>query len=353
MKLDELAPKPVFYKLIWLSLLALSIWLLFRYGLPLVLAWLTAILLEPIVLFCQRTARVNRPLAVTITFLLLTAVTVFIGYWLGTKLIVQGVELAHRLPGYFSELFDLSLQYFWVLESYYETLPRETVSTIQQMIHSLKDSAVSTASALGKAMLAIVASVPGLLILFLVYLVALLLISLDLPGLTARWMNLFSQPARHKLAVVFGQLNRAIIGFIRAQIFLSALTFLITLIGLLVLQVKYAVVLSFIIMVVDVLPILGTGSVLVPWAIYGFIFSDDHKLAIGLLILYGVISVIRRVLEPKVLGSSLGISALSALTSMFIGFQLIGFFGLILGPAVVIIYEALRKAGFLNVKIDF
>lgn len=76
-------------------------------------------------------------------------------------------------------------------------------------------------------------------------------------------------------------------------------------------------------------------------------------MGIGLIILFVVITVIRRIIEPKILGLSLGISALAALISLYLGFQLMGFFGLLLGPGIVIIYEALRKGGFLKFKIDF
>ncbi|WP_126425502.1 sporulation integral membrane protein YtvI [Brevibacillus marinus] len=336
-------------KSLFLAIVVAIVLLLILNGIPLVLALLTALVLEPIVVFLERTLRVNRMIASVATVLSFLALGGLAGYWIGTKLVVQGVELAHRLPALSSQLFEQVEEYIWILEDFYVALP---AAPIQDVLDLLKREAVDAASAIAQAIFAAVASIPTLLIESLVYLIALFLFSLDLPRVVNGFMNTFSDSAREKVKLVLRQLNRAIIGFLRAQIFLSLLTYVLTLIGLLILHVKYAVVIAFLVMVVDILPVLGTGSVLVPWAAFSFYQGDTH-LAGGLLIMFLLITVIRRTIEPKILGTSLGISALAALVSLYIGFQLLGFIGMILGPAVVIILEALRKAGFLNVKIDF
>src|SRR5690606_40991132 len=104
------------------------------------------------------------------------------------------------------------------------------------------------------------------------------------------------------------------------------------------------------VMLVDLLPILGVGSFLVPWAIYQGLVGNWF-IAIGLVVLFLVITVVRRIIEPKVLGDAVGISALSALISLYVGFKLVGVIGLFLGPVVVLVYEAMRKEGLLNIKI--
>ncbi len=118
-------------------------------------------------------------------------------------------------------------------------------------------------------------------------------------------------------------------------------------IGLSILQVPYAVLLSILIVFVDVLPILGTGSVLVPWAVISF-FQENQFLGIGLILLFIVITVVRRILEPKVFSSNMGISPLAALISLFVGFKILGFIGFFVGPAIVIVYDTLREAGILK-----
>lgn len=336
-------------KSLFLAIVLAVALLLVLNGIPLVLALLTALVLEPLVTFLERSLRVKRIVAAITTVVGFLALGGLAGYWVGTKLVVQGVELAHRLPYLSMVFFEQLEQYIWVLQDFFVALPADA---IQEVLDLLKREAAGAASAIAQAIFAAVAAIPSLLIESLVYLIALFLFSLDLPRVVDGFMNLFSESAREKVKLVLKQLNRAIIGFLRAQIFLSLLTYVLTLIGLLILHVKYAVVIAFLVVLVDILPILGTGSFLVPWAVYSFYQGDTH-LAGGLLILFLLITVIRRTIEPKILGTSLGISALAALISLYIGFQLLGVIGMILGPAVVIILEALRKAGFLHIKIDF
>ncbi|GEB30801.1 MULTISPECIES: sporulation integral membrane protein YtvI [Brevibacillus] len=332
-------------------LLAVALFLL-PYSVPFLLALLTAILLEPLVLFLIRRVKMNRMGAVSVSFLLFLVSFGIILYWIATQIVIQGIDLAQRLPGFSQHLFELVESYLLSWESYYATLPADTVVQIQSVFAGLKNWAITSASGVARAILGAVAIIPGFLISTIIYLVALFLISLDLPRLRAGFLRMFTVSAREKVNVVFSQLNRATVGFLRAQIILSLLTFLLSFLGLLILHVKYAAVVALLIVLVDILPILGTGSFLVPWAVYNFL-TGNARLGIGLIILFLVITVVRRIIEPKVLASNLGISALAALVSLFLGFQVMGFFGLIIGPALVIIYEALRKAGFLNFKIDF
>lgn len=334
--------------LVFLAVLVLLVW---NSG-PLLLAFLTAVLLEPLNISLSKSMRLKRIWSTIITFCLFLLVFILASYWIGTTLFVQGVEFVDRLPQLSKQVMRTLEDIIQQSEKYYNLLPDETVLTIQEVLSSFHRSAIEFTSTIGRWILGIITGIPELLIKSIIYLVGLFLISLDLPSIQEKFMNLFSPSARGKVQLVLRQLHRAAIGFLGAQIILSALTYILALIGLLILDIKYAAVIAFVVILVDILPILGTGSVFVPWSTYLFI-QGQKELAIGLLILFAVITVVRRIIEPKILGTSLGISALSAFVSMFIGFQLLGLLGLILGPAVVIIIQALRNAGFMKIKIDF
>ena len=120
--------------------------------------------------------------------------------------------------------------------------------------------------------------------------------------------------------------------------------------GLSILGVPYTTLLSLLIVVVDILPILGTGSVLVPWAVIA-ILQDSSTLGVGLIILFVVITVVRRIVEPKVYSANLGLTPLAALVSLYIGLKVLGVAGLFIGPALVIVYETLKKAGIIRWKV--
>ena len=118
------------------------------------------------------------------------------------------------------------------------------------------------------------------------------------------------------------------------------LTFFEVLIGLLILKKDYAFLISLGIAAVDLLPLLGAGSVLLPWAIVSFIMRDTQT-AMGLLILYGIIVVVRQIAEPRIVGSSIGISPIASLFSMYVGLKLFGLIGMILGPAAAFVISEL------------
>jgi sporulation integral membrane protein YtvI len=133
----------------------------------------------------------------------------------------------------------------------------------------------------------------------------------------------------------------------RAYLFLTTITFTELLTGFLILKVKYAILLALIISFIDMLPILGTGTVLVPWSLICLI-TDDTSKAIGLLVLYGTITVFRQILEPKIVGSSLGLPPLVTLIAMYTGIRLIGFWGLFLFPVLTIIVKTLNDREIIH-----
>lgn len=121
--------------------------------------------------------------------------------------------------------------------------------------------------------------------------------------------------------------------YLRACLLLGLLTFLQMFIGLALLRIPYAFILAFLIALVDFLPLLGTGIILIPWAAVSLLLGEI-RLGIGLLILYAVSSVIRQILEPKLIGEGLGLHPLLSLAAMYAGLRMFGIWGMILAPLV-------------------
>ena len=138
-------------------------------------------------------------------------------------------------------------------------------------------------------------------------------------------------------------LKKALFGFLKAQLTLISITTVIILIGLLILRVDYAITIALVTGLVDILPYLGTGLIFVPWIIYELI-TGNINFAIGLGVLYIIVLVQRQIMEPKVLSSNIGMDPLATLISLFVGFKLIGFLGLIIGPVTLVILTTLHKA---------
>lgn len=131
------------------------------------------------------------------------------------------------------------------------------------------------------------------------------------------------------------QLKRTLGGWLKAQCKLSGITFSVATAGLLLLHVPYAPLWAGLIAVVDIFPILGTGTVLIPWSLVAFL-QGDRLLAFGLLALYAAAAVTRTVLEPRLVGRHLGIDPLITLLSLYVGFKLFGLIGMILAPMLAV-----------------
>ena len=112
-------------------------------------------------------------------------------------------------------------------------------------------------------------------------------------------------------------------------------------------SIKYSLLFAFLIAIIDALPVLGTGGVLIPWAVYSFL-TNDIKMGISILVLYLVVLVIRQIVEPKVVGHQIGVYPLLTLTAMYAGLRLMGFAGLILGPITFLLIRNIIIAIYKN-----
>lgn len=330
------------------------LYLLFTAGMPFLLAMVTAMFLEPVVQLLMRHARLSRfvsGVAACTLYLLLILVLV---YLLGQKIVTELIALGNMTPVYIDNLNGVTRSVTDEIERFFETLSPDMAAQLriglESGITALTEALKGLFGTISRSMLSLAKAIPEMLIFFIVYIVALYLYVFSLPRLKASSLSLFEVKSRAQVESVLNSLRDSIFGFLRAQLLISLLTYIVTLVGLLLLRVDYPLAIALLIIIVDILPVLGTGSVLVPWAIYSIVTGDVH-LAIGLLILFVVITIFRRVVEPKIIGDSVGITPLATIVSLYVGFKLIGVIGLILGPIVVIIYAAMRKVGLLQFKI--
>jgi len=126
-------------------------------------------------------------------------------------------------------------------------------------------------------------------------------------------------------------------------------------VGFLIIGIDYAFIIALLVAVIDMMPILGTGTVLIPWGIIAII-QKDYFTGFALLILYAVVTVIRNIIEPKIVGKSLGLYPVATLISMFVGYNILGIAGIFLFPIIILILKNLNDEGKIriwkNIKED-
>ncbi|RFU70737.1 sporulation integral membrane protein YtvI [Peribacillus saganii] len=336
-------------------LAAAAVFYVSSYTYPFIIAIVIAFLINPLVNFFEYKARLPRGIAVfvSLTFIL----SLFAG--LVTLLvaeIVSGADyLGNMVPRHLDTLIDYMEDYiesqiiplYNQIAAYFNNLDASQQNTL---MNNIENGGKQIGSTVGDFIQSFFQKIPAIIGWFpnaatvLVFsLLATFFISKDWYRLSRIGGRFLPKRVFQGVKRVIEDLKKALFGFIRAQFTLISITTVTVLIGLLVLRVEYAITIALIVGMVDILPYLGTGAVFVPWIVFEFI-SGETNMAVGLSVLYIVVIVQRQLMEPKVLSSSIGLDPLATLVSLFVGFKLIGFLGLIAGPVVLVTINTLQRA---------
>lgn len=335
-------------------ILVIAIIFILPISIPLVVAFITALILNPLVRLFQKRIRLSRKASVTIIFLLFLLIAGVAGTFIVTKAVTQVVNFAEDVPSHFNKLNEIYKDWETDLEQYTDDLPSEFVNQVSDGIEqNLVNLSTTAKEKITLDRIAqIVAQVPQYLISLLVYLIALFLFMLELPILKAKTYNLMTKETAEKVSFMNKRLASVILGFFKAQFLVSLLILAGSLIGLFLIVPEVAIVMSLIIWIVDIIPIIGSIIVLGPWALI-MLLAGDVSTGIQLSILAIILLAIRRIVEPKVMGRHIGLSPLATLIAMFIGLKLLGILGFILGPLLVIAFNSAKEAGIIkwNIKV--
>ncbi|OCA85571.1 sporulation integral membrane protein YtvI [Bacillus sp. FJAT-27225] len=339
-------------RVIWIIgvlLTAVAAYFLVPAGAPIILALLTALLLEPAVRFTGSRLKLNRQLSVLLVFLLFLSLTALGGYFITTKLAAQVISMANEVPGYVNKISRLWVETKWNLVRAMQDLPEQLV---QQIIQRIENSLYAVINVLLEYMniekvRALVTQIPKFFIGFLVYLIALFLFMLEIPALKkAAYAHLTAKTAE-KANVMSARLFYVITGFLKGQILVSVIIFAVSLLYLYLYYPEAALIGAFLIWAFDFIPVVGSMLLLVPWLLF-YALAGNMEISFKLAFLTVILLAIRYYLEPRMLGSYLKLSPLATLASMYIGFKLVGLIGIIFGPILVICISAAREAGIFK-----
>lgn len=207
---------------------------------------------------------------------------------------------------------------------------------------ALRSLASSLTGSLPSAAVGIAAKLPETLLFFVTLLLSSYYFCVDRERISSFFLKILPDRWSDKLPSIRKRLHDTLKGYLKAYVSIMLLTFFEVFIGLTILGVDYAFLLGVIIAIVDILPVLGTGTVLIPWAIFSFIASRP-VLGLGLLILYAVVLIVRQLIEPKIVGNTLGLHPLATLASIYVGIKLLGFGGIFIGPIIAMLLGTLFK----------
>lgn len=333
------------------------LYILIPYLYPFIIGWLIAMSGEPLVRWLERRARLPRWAGVTLTLILIVAVILTGLILLISQIVIELTHLAESLPIYLNQVNQYIVQTF-VLE---ENELTRTIQNIQayleknpeqrsEIFNSMRDNIGIIATKGTELITSIIAGIgtflgnlPYYATVLVFCILAAFFIGLDWPRLRTRLLRFIPDRIRSTSGLVFQDLKKALFGFVRAQLTLISITGVIVWLGLTIIGLNYALTLALVIAVVDLLPYLGVGAVLVPWSIY-LLITGNFSVGAGIAILYIIIIIVRQMLEPKLVATNIGLDPLLTLIALFVGLKAIGILGLLVGPVVAVILVALYRA---------
>ena len=327
------------------------LFLILPISVPLIVAFITALFLEPAIRLLQRRGKVKRQLSVLIVFLIFVILIGVSGYILTTKVIGEVVEIAENAPTYINEITKVWENLEDDIANTTQDLPPIFVEEVSNQITNFLQKTRSELTSYVNIENAktIFTNIPNYLVNLIVYLIALFLFMIDLPRLKTKAYSYLTDKTAEKVTFMISRLTFVVVGFIKAQFLVSIIIFVASLIGLLFITPEIALIMSLIIWIIDVIPLIGSIIIMGPWTMYHLI-TGDIALAAKLGVLTVVLLVIRRTVEPKVMGTHIGLSPLATLISMYLGLKLFGVLGFFIGPMILIIYNSAREAGLIKIK---
>lgn len=337
-----------------------AFWLLF----PFIFGFFVAMLLQKPVRKIVKKTPIKKGLASGICVLLAVAAVVALISLLGAKVVSELTGLIHAL--------NAQIQNF---PTFIKTVESEIVNTLRFLPDSIESSAVSGIHDFANKLISSDSNVsidwsflssplagvwntakqiPTIFVGTIVGVISCCFMTADYDRISAFIMRQLSPKRQNGLRTAKRIMFNSFGKMIKAYLIIILITFAEMMIGLTFLKLVklysggYIIAISLIIAVVDIVPVLGTGTILIPWAIYSFIVGD-FGFGIGILVVYGLISVIRQIIEPKLVAGQLGLPSVVTIVGMFIGLKLFGFIGIFLVPFTIILIKLLNDDGVIHI----
>lgn len=312
--------------------------------LPLALGWILGCYLQKPVAFLKDRLRFPAGLAAAVPVVLTVGAVVLCLGWSAVKLWQEAEGLGNALSRMMKEGAALLEGMLGRLDGMFNG----GRGTLREKLPELAMSVAEQAAAQIPAMVAgFVGAVPQIAVGAVVFLLSAFYFCRDFYRVNRSVLAFFGKRAGSFISEFKNQFLLTAANYVKAYLFLMLFSFTQLYFGLTVLRVPYAFSVALIIAVVDILPVLGMGIVVIPWALWCAV-TGNYSLAVGLLVLFGIMSVIRQLAEPKIVGGFIGLHPLVSLLCVCIGLRFLGVGGMLLFPMLVIVLKKMRQSGHLG-----
>lgn len=322
---------------------------------PFVIGWIISAIAAPLVNWLEKRFNIVKKLGSALIVILVIGLIVVGIYFAVSRIIIEIGDLMKNIPEMYAQLESGLRQIGGTLSGVFEKLPvgvqngwNSFVANLDEyvtdVIAKISDPAVTAAGNFAKRL-------PFYLISIIVAVLSAYFFTFQREEVL-KWMKQIApESVEKRMTLVMDNLRYAVGGYFKAQFKIMGIVFLILLVGLAVLGVRYYVLVALLISFLDFLPFFGTGTAMIPWGIYKFLMGD-YKTAVILIVLYAVTQIVRQLLQPKLVADSVGMNPLVTLLLLYVGYRIGSVFGMILAVPIGMVLINMLQAGAFDYILD-
>ena len=318
---------------------------------PFIIGWFLALLANPLVRFFEEKMKIKRKAGSALVIISVIAGICFLIYAVGNRLIKELIGMLKIMPDVWHnmelEFVGFTRKWSGVINS----LPREIVEKAEGLGETIGNEvsvmvanlSVPTADAVSR----FAGNVPGVFIAVIMCLLSAYFFVSE-KDYVANIVRKFMPSSWRKKCVLLKQTTiDVLVGYLKAQFKIEIWIYLIVTIGLLLLKIRYGYLIAIPIALLDLLPVFGTGTILIPWTIFKAL-TGNYMYALGLFAIWGVSQVIRQIIQPKMMGDSMGMDPIPTLILLYVGYKVAGVVGMVVAVPLGILVLAMNEAGFFD-----
>lgn len=324
------------------------------YFMPFFIAWIISLIANPLVRFFETKLKIRRKMGTVVVIIVVIAAVVLGGYFLVSLLIEQLLGFVEDLPQMWANTqkdFNTFGKQMTVMYHYFPKDIQNYLDMIGEKVNGIWGDLVGqlsmpTIEAAGN----FVKNVPSILIGIIMCLLSSYFFVADKDYLSNILNKILPLAILERVNMVKRSLRRAVGGYFKAQLKIEVWMYLLLGIGFWILGVRYAFIIAIGVAFLDLLPFFGTGTILLPWAVIKLV-NGDYRMVFGLLIIWGVGQLFRQLIQPKIVGDSVGLSPIPTLVLLYLGYRMGSVVGMILAVPIGIIVLNMYEEGVFDTTV--
>lgn len=318
---------------------------------PFIVGWIIASIASPVVHFFEEKFKVKRKAMSAVVIIAVLAVVILLFYMLIAKLIEEGIGFINQLPDMWNSILAELNAVGTNLEGLYNRMPADMQSTLddigQEMGSYFSNIMTNIELPSFETVGNVAKQIPDVFLSIVISLLSAYFFVADKNYMANVAEKYVPGVIRYRFDLIRRSFRKAIGGYFKAQFKIECWVYIILVIGLMILDVNYAFLVAMGIAFLDFLPIFGTGTVMLPWAAIELL-SKNYKMMFGLLAIWLIGQLVRQVIQPKIVGDSIGVDAIPTLFLLYIGYRVAGMLGMILAVPIGIILINLYEEGVFD-----